>query len=47
MIPDYLVTDGFVGLGIHKVVQLGWIAQLNLHDPVFESILIDELGLIF
>ena len=32
-------------LHIHEVVELGWVGELNLDDPVSESVLVEELGL--
>ena len=33
-------------LGVHEGVELALVAQLHLHDPVAEGVLVDQLGLV-
>ena len=39
-------AESLVSLGIHQGVELALVAEFYLDNPVLESILIDEFGLI-
>ena len=42
----FLFAMLLICLHVHEVVELGGVGELNLDDPVAESVLVEELGLV-
>ena len=40
------LADFLISGSVHKVIKFALVRQLHLHNPVFESILVDKLRLI-
>ena len=36
-----------VGSGIHEVVEFALVAEFHLDNPVFESVFVEQFGLVF